>query len=112
MPEVFEFFKHDLWQYSSGDTSVFSMCYHGFNLVEGAVWVSLGALTLRRFWRFRKAWLEVWYALTFVLFGLSDFVEAYALQPWLISAKLLILIALVTLRWQVLGRYYPECKTF
>jgi len=41
----------------------------------------IAALVVRRFMRHRRSWLETVYALAFVTFGLSDFVEARQLAP-------------------------------
>src|SRR5487761_1382578 len=75
------------WRYSSREPSSFSEFYHWFNIVEGAAWCVIAGLVSRRFIKHRKSRLEVVYAMAFVAFGLSDFVEARALPTWLILAK-------------------------
>jgi hypothetical protein len=47
-----------------------------------------------------------------VLFGLTDFREAYAMQSWLLWVKLAVLIALLWLRKVVIQRYYPESGVY
>ena len=74
-----------------------------FNLIEGAIWIVLGAAS----WvssdlipkRYRH--LTQIAALTLVLFGISDFLETrlgpFFLTPWLFVLKILCVAALVAL---------------
>ena len=75
-----------------------SAVYRGFNLAEGAVWLVLAGLVLRRHIRFRQSRLEVIYAGAFFSFALSDFREAWSLDSWLIWLKAVNLGALLWLR--------------
>ena len=50
------------------------------------------------------------YALSFLVFGLSDVLESQVVPLWLVAAKGLIFAALLICRWQVVTRYYPEAK--
>ncbi len=100
------------WTYDPRDRSLYSISYHAFNLVEGAIWVTFGLLVLRRFLRHRRSRLELAYVTAFVLFGLTDFREAYSMQSWLLWAKLVNLVALFWLRRIVMRRYYPESKVY
>jgi hypothetical protein len=100
------------WTYQSGNPSWFEIPYHAFNLFEGAVWVILSALVLRRFLKCRHSRVEVVYALAFFTFGLTDFREAYALQSWLIWLKAANLLVLLWLRALVLRRYYKDSKLY
>ncbi len=95
------------WAYRPGDRSEFSMPYHVFNLFEGVAWVVFAALVLVRRARNGRTRLELWYALAFFMFGLTDFREAYALSSWLVWVKLVNLILLARLRRQVIQRLYP-----
>lgn len=104
--------SHVLWQYQSERLSTGDVVYHWLNLLEGAAWIGFGLLVLFRFARYRNSCLEIVYAAAFVLFGLSDFREAYFLQPWIIVAKGAILAALLSLRWIVIRRYYPSSRTY
>jgi hypothetical protein len=99
------------WQYApNGDG--FSATYHFANLAEGCVWIALGALVLLRYAKHRRSPIEPIYALAFVLFGASDFREAYALQSWLILGKGVNLAALLWLRHIVIRRYYPASRVY
>jgi hypothetical protein len=93
----------DLW---------FSIPYHAFNLFEGACWIVVGALVIRRYIAFRRSRLEVVYALAFLSFGATDFREAYVLESWLVWAKLANLIALIGLRAVAIRCWYPGSKLF
>jgi hypothetical protein len=100
------------WQFRAGDRSEFSWPYHAFNLFEGVAWVVFSALVLIRYMRKGQSVLEVWYALSFFTFGLTDFREAFALSSWLVWVKLANLIALARLRATVIRRYYPDSKLY
>jgi len=100
------------WTYRSGNLSWVETPYHAFNLFEGAVWLILSGLVLRRFLRYRRSSIEVLYALAFFTFGLTDFREAYALQSWLIWLKAANLLILLWLRSRVNRRYYRESKLY
>src|SRR5262249_4980434 len=103
---------HAWWRYAPSEPFGFSAVYHWFNLFEGLAWCLVAGLVLRRFLRYRKSPLEIIYALAFVTFGLSDFVEAHALTSWLIIAKGANLVILFALRRHLLRSYYPESKTY
>jgi hypothetical protein len=100
------------WSYGAGGHSWFGAPYHAFNLFEGAVWVVLSGLVLRRFLRYRHSKIEAAYALAFLTFGLTDFREAYSLESWLVLCKAANLLALIWLRSHVINRYYPESKAY
>jgi hypothetical protein len=105
-------FTSTWWKYDPDDRSLFSVSYRSFNLVEGTVWIGFGVLVLRRFLKHRRSRLELWYAVAFVLFGLTDFREMYAMQSWLLWTKLAVLIYLLWLRKIVMRRYYPESRVY
>ncbi len=86
--------------------------YHWFNLFEGTAWLVFAGRVLYRYARHRNGAIELWYALAFALFGLSDYREAWILQSWLIWAKLINLAALIWLRATVIRRYYPNSTLY
>jgi hypothetical protein len=98
---------HSWWRYAVRGDPWFSFPYHYFNLFEGTCWTVLSVLVFHRYLRHRQSILEIWYALAFLTFGLTDFREAYALESWLIWVKLANLIVLLVFRWIVRKRYYP-----
>ena len=86
---------------------------HGFILVEGFCWLVFAGLVVRRYWRLRKSMrLELSYATAFLLFGVSDFIQAFRLTSWLLVWKLINLIVLLVLRHRTIRSLYPESKVF
>ena len=86
---------------------------HGFNLLEGFCWQVFAVLVCLRYWRFRKSKpLELSYAAAFVLFGISDFIQAYRLTSWLLVWKLINLALLLVLRHRTIRNLYPGSKVF
>lgn len=100
------------WRWPGADYSTFDLLYRSLNLIEGAFWLTLAGLVVRRSLRGAGAPVEAAYAGAFALFGVSDFVEAWALCSWLIGFKALNLAALLWLRRLVLRRYYPASRTY
>lgn len=112
MPQMFGLlFTHIWWQYNAAADWP-EQVYHWFNLVEGVAWLFIAGLILRRYWRFHYSTWELFYGLSFVTFGLSDFREAYVLQSGLILFKAINLLMLTALRRFILRGYYPTAKTF
>lgn len=112
MIALWQWLTNSLWRYSAVAPSTFSAAYHWFNLGEGLAWCVIGILVGRRYLSYRKSSLEIVYALAFVTFGLSDFVEAYALTVLLILGKGANLIVLFALRRFILQHHYPQTKAF
>lgn len=100
------------WSYRRGMLPWFDAPYRAFNLLEGAAWIALAALVLRRYWIHRRSAVEIAYAAAFVAFGLTDFRESYALESWLLWVKGANLAVLLWLRSIVIGRHYPESKLY
>lgn len=101
---------HTWWRYNSAET--LSQAYHYFNLVEGTAWIVFAGLVLGRFTRHRKSSLELLYAVAFLSFGVTDFVEANRLTSGLLLLKGANLAVLLWLRAQVIRRFYPESKVY
>lgn len=113
MQRVFEIlFATTWWTYDPHDRTLHSVSYHAFNFFEGAVWIGFGVLVFRRFLKNRRSTLELAYFAAFVLFGLTDFREAYFMQSWLLWVKLANLVALFWLRRVVMRQHYPESKLY
>ena len=83
-----------------------------FNVVEAAAWFIFAGLVLRRWSRLRQSRLELWYVMAFVLFGVSDVIETWALTSWLLWWKVVNLYALFRLRRTVMRRFHPDAKVF
>ena len=103
--------NHTWWQYLPDDGG-YSLPYHWLNLIEGSIWIWLSVLVLVRYVRHQHSKLELCYSFAFLLFGLSDYREAYLLQTWLVWAKGLNLLALFYLRRLVIRRYYPTSRLY
>ncbi len=101
---------HLWWEYQPG--SLLSEVYHFWNIVEGVAWFVFAGLVAARWFRFRKSWLEVAYAVAFVAFGVSDFREAYRLESWLLLVKGANLFVLLWLRSMAIRRWYPGSKVY
>jgi hypothetical protein len=99
---------HVWWRYPSRSDPYFSWPYHYFNLFEGLCWFVFAGLVGYRYFSNRQSVLEIWYAIAFVTFGLTDFREAFVLESWLIWIKLANLFVLIALRSIVMRRYYPD----
>ena len=104
-------FVRTWWTYGArGNDRWFEVPYHAFNLFEGAAWVVFAGLVAGRYARHRRSPIELAYSLAFLAFGLTDFVEAYALSSWLVWAKLVNLLILAQLRAIVVRRFYPASR--
>ncbi len=113
MAAIFDFlFLRTWWTYATARYPAQAIPYHFFNLFEGTAWIVFAVLVLVRYARNRRNTIEIWYAVAFFAFGLTDFREAYVLQSWLIWVKLVNLGLLLWLRAIVIRRFYPESKLF
>ncbi|MCA9078722.1 MAG: hypothetical protein KDA93_27105 [Planctomycetaceae bacterium] len=100
------------WTYDPQTTGTWGYVYRWFNLFEGTVWLVFGGLVLHRWRRHRKSPLEPMYALTFLLFGLTDFREAYVQSMGLVVLKGLILLALLAFRRHVMTKHYCDSRVY
>ena len=85
---------------------------HYFNLIEAAVWFVFAILVFRRWLKCRRSSLEIAYAFAFLVFGVSDVIEAWKLTSWLLWWKAVNLIILFLLRRTIIRRYYPDQRLF
>jgi len=69
-----------------------------------AIWV------MRRHWRKEGGAWDYVYALLFVIFGITDFIESQVVPLWLIASKGLIFGGILIVRWIVVRQYYPGAK--
>jgi hypothetical protein len=84
----------------------------GFNFVEAAAWFLFAILVFRRWCRYRQSKRELGYAVAFILFGLSDLIEAWMLTSWLLWWKGINLVTLFLMRRTIMRRYYPRAKVY
>lgn len=99
------------WTFHAGDAG-FGFVYSWFNVVEGCLWCLFAVLVLRRYLKHCRSTIELFYALAFLTFGLSDFLESFSLTSWLIIAKGINLAILLWLRRYVLWRCYPQQRMY
>ena len=85
---------------------------HYFNLFEAAAWFVFAILVFRRWLRYRRSRTEIAYMIAFLLFGVSDVIEAWRLTSWLLWWKALNLIILFLLRRSIIRRCYPDQQVF
>ncbi len=103
------------WSWSRPETEPYlwtDIACRGFNFVEAAAWFVFAGLVLCRWWRHRRASLELAYTLAFVLFGVSDLIEAWRLTSWLLWWKGANLLALCWLRRAVQRGHSPQARLF
>ncbi|TWU47808.1 hypothetical protein [Rubripirellula reticaptiva] len=94
------------WRYPPSGNNLFNELYHWFNIAEGTVWFVLSWLVIRRYWMHRNSRLEIAYSILFLAFGVTDFLESYALTSWLIWLKIFNVLQLFVVRRIVIRRYY------
>ncbi len=85
---------------------------HYFNLCEATAWFIFAMLVFRRWLRYRRSSTEIAYLIAFLLFGVSDIIEAWKLTSWLLWWKVLNLAILLLLRRTIICRYYPDQRLF
>lgn len=108
------FFK-TWWSWSGATNEPYTwtdIACRSFNFVEAVAWITFAALVLIRWRRHRRSNLELWYALAFVLFGISDVIEAWSLTSWLLWWKGANLVTLFQLRRHVMRQFYPAAKLY
>lgn len=79
--------------------------YVGFNWIEAGCWFGFALFVLIRHLRFRRTRFEPMYALTFLIFGLTDVVETGGLTVVLLLLKMMCVIALIALRHLVIQHH-------
>ncbi|MBS0202829.1 MAG: hypothetical protein JSS49_08025 [Planctomycetes bacterium] len=84
----------------------------GFNGVEATAWFIFAVLVFRRGLKYRRSKCELWYGVAFVLFGISDVIEAWILTSWLLWWKAINLVVLFSLRRSIMKRYYPDARVY
>lgn len=98
------------WSWDPATAGTGDVVYRWFNLAEAGAWFVFATLALARWGRNRRSGLEVAYALAFVAFGLTDVREAWEQSAPLFAVKGLVLAVLLTLRWLLHRRHYPESR--
>lgn len=107
---LWQLWKTPWWVYDPQTAGQWGTIYRWFNLFEGTAWIMLAVCVLARWVRLRKSASEVAYAGAFVLFGLTDFREAWVESAPLVVVKGTVLVVLLSLRKHVLTRHYVDRK--
>lgn len=101
------------WSRSPNETYLWTeIASRYFNFVEAAAWFIFAGLVSRRWHRHHKSLLELWYVFAFVLFGVSDLIEAWILTSWLLWWKGINLMVLFLLRRIIMRRFYPDARIY
>lgn len=100
------------WIWRLETAGIGDWAYRIFNVIEGLVWLVFGILVLFRWSRNRRSGWEWGYASAFVVFGLTDFREAYVQSIGLILIKGAVLVWLMLARRQCLRVWYPGAKVY
>lgn len=101
------------WSRNSNEPHTWTdIACRSFNVIEAVAWFVFAGLVLHRWNRRRQSSLELWYALAFVLFGVSDVIETWSLTSWLLWWKAVNLLALFALRRTIMRRFHPQARVF
>ena len=86
----------------------FEVSYVYFNWFEAASWFVLAAFIAWRFLKNRRSPVELLYALSVMLFGVTDVLEVYELTLGLFFVKALVLVSILLCRSSVVKVYAVE----
>lgn len=100
------------WVWQPVTAGVGDWAYRLFNLFEGLAWLFFGVLVVHRWFRNRRSIWELSYALAFVMFGLTDFREAYAQTLGLVLIKGVVLTWLMLARRRAIRVWYPGARVY
>lgn len=103
------------WTWSRPETEPYlwsEIAGHYFNYVEALAWFLFAGFVFFRWLRHRHSFVEILYALGFVTFGISDWIESERLTSWLLWWKGANLGMLLWLRHTIKSKWYPTAKIF
>lgn len=96
------------WIFDPETAGLWGHLYRGFNIFEGIVWIVFALIVIFRYKKSGESSWEIVYAITFFLFGLTDFREATVQSAPLVLVKGFILILLLRLRHFVIKNCYTD----
>lgn len=105
-------FQQPWWIWNPANASIWDRVYRDFNLLEGMAWCVFSGLVVRRWFRHQRSKWEWGYAISFLAFGITDFLESWAQSLPLLGSKGVILLALYRFRQQALSQWYPSAKIY
>lgn len=100
------------WRWDVDGEGWKNVAYHSFNFLEVATFACLGMLILKRYYVNRRSSLEACYGVGYLLLSLTDVREAYVMQPWLIWAKLALIVPILIWRSRVIREFYPSSRVY
>ena len=103
---VLNILNHRLVEVSHTNIGAWEVFYFSFNALEAVCWGVFALLVLLRWKKHRHSRLELFYALLFLLFGISDVIEIFVYPIWLLLAKGLVLFGLWWCRKTLIARFY------
>lgn len=112
LPQVSRLLEGPIVDLDSLPESFWRPAYQWVNRAEGLIWLILAGLVYRRFAKSQKSEVEPLYALAFLLFGISDFIEAVEYPAWLGIWKVENLLVLLYCRSYLLRVHYVDSKVY
>jgi hypothetical protein len=104
-------FYHDIARINSLAISWLRTAYKTVNFCEGNAWILFGILVLNRC-RKNPAFYEILYSLSFIIFGVSDYIEINHYPIWLGSWKVINVWILLYFRSLTIRTKYPQAKVY
>ncbi|MCJ8346652.1 hypothetical protein MJH12_14005 [bacterium] len=115
-PDILEMTKRFLnWQVVDMkrlSTSPLHFYYQWINRLEGSAWVVFSILSMRRYLKHKKNAIEPIYAFIFLIFGVSDYVEALMYPGWLGLLKFYTVGILLYCRSYLMRHHYKEAIVY
>jgi 4-amino-4-deoxy-L-arabinose transferase-like glycosyltransferase len=93
--DIYRFLDYKLLDTTADYMQSFNWIYQPFNIIEGIIWLLYIPKTIKKYWGHSDRSIVMWQCISFLLFGMSDFIEIYSTSVFLILFKLSILIALI-----------------
>jgi len=93
--DIYYFLDYKLLDTTAEYMQSYNWIYKPFNIIEGIVWILYIPKTIKNYWNHSDKSIVIGQCVSFLLFGMSDFIEFYSTSVFLILFKLSILIALV-----------------
>lgn len=103
--QLWSFFDATLLHTDWTNTDLGQQLYVGFNAVEALIWFSLAAFVWVRWAKNQRSALEHLYAISFVVFGLTDLLEMDHYTASLLLLKGFVLATILLCRHLVLMHY-------
>jgi len=93
--DIYRFLDYKILDTTADYMQSYNCIYQPFNIIEGIIWILYIPKTIKKYWNQSDRSIVMWQCVSFLLFGISDFIEFYSTSVFLILFKLSILIALI-----------------